>query len=374
MKQATGVPSNITEPILAKVAIKPRGLFRRKGYVLVGDHLPQKGYAACLTPGVLSPNFTGVSQLPSNFLQDELRESDLVLITKDGKVSVLWEAGSSQNGLLLTEACDCRCLMCPQPPKKHDSSLLALSRQVIDRVLPSEIQSICLTGGEPTLLQDQFVDLLVHINAKLPNTPIFVLTNAKNFANFDFAKRCAMSSKGQVQYCVSLHADNDLDHDRIVGIPGSFQKTILGITNLARLKMPIEIRFVINRINVDRMAAFADFVYRNFPFAVHVAFMTMEVRGLAVENMEVVWIDPVDYGEKVRFAANRLRMRGMSVSIYNMPLCLLPRTGWPFARQSISGWKNDFLPQCRECSVQNQCAGIFTSSYRQSDYIHPIKS
>ena len=121
-----------------------------------------------------------------------------------------------------------------------------------------------------------------------------------------------------------------------------------------------------------RMAAFADFAYRNFPFAVHVAFMAMEIRGLAEEHLEEIWIDPADYGEQVRFAANRLAMRGMATSIYNMPLCLLPEAGWKFARRSISEWKNAYLLLCQECGEREQCAGVFTSSSRQSARLCPI--
>jgi His-Xaa-Ser system radical SAM maturase HxsC len=286
---------------------------------------------------------------------------------------VVWEANSHQNGLLLTEACDCHCLMCPQPPTKNDPELLALAHQILDRLEPNEVGSICLTGGEPSLLKDDFVSLLEKVHRKFPKKHVILLTNGKNFSDFSFAKRCAIAAGGQVEFCISLHADNDLDHDRIVGVPGSFQKTIKGITNLARLGVPIEIRFVINKINVDRMTEFAVFCYRNFPFVVHVAFMAMEVRGLADDNIQEVWIDPMMYGEKVRFAANRLAMRGMRVSIYNMPLCLLPQEGWPFAKQSISVWKNDFLGVCQECDVRSQCAGIFTSSSRQSEFLAPIK-
>jgi hypothetical protein len=95
---------------------------------------------------------------------------------------------------------------------------------------------------------------------------------------------------------------------------------------------------------------------------------------LAEEHLEEIWIDPGDYGEQVRFAASRLAMRGMATSIYNMPLCLLPKAGWGLARQSISEWKNAYLPQCQGCTEQNRCSGIFTSSSRQSTQIRPIRT
>ena len=54
---------------------------------------------------------------------DKLDEGDCILIGKDGTITVLWEKKAPMNPLLLTEMCDCRCLMCPQPPKAHDRTL-----------------------------------------------------------------------------------------------------------------------------------------------------------------------------------------------------------------------------------------------------------
>jgi hypothetical protein len=52
----------------------------------------------------------------------------------------------------------------------------------------------------------------------------------------------------------------------------------------------------------------------------------------------------------------------MNVSIFNTPLCLLHEQCHPFARQSISDWKNEFVPQCGDCSKRTSCAGFFTSA------------
>ncbi|MEK7308358.1 MAG: His-Xaa-Ser system radical SAM maturase HxsC, partial [Nitrospirota bacterium] len=67
------------------------------------------------------------------------------------------------------------------------------------------------------------------------------------------------------------------------------------------------------------------------------------------------------------------RQRGMNVSIYNIPLCLLPERLWKFARQSISDWKNSFGMKCFECSVRERCSGMFESGMNIYDkYIKPI--
>jgi len=64
--------------------------------------------------------------------------------------------------------------------------------------------------------------------------------------------------------------------------------------NLAKFRHKIEIRYVINKLNYNRLKSFADFVYRNFPFTIHVTLMGLEVTGLAMDNFSKIWIDPVD--------------------------------------------------------------------------------
>lgn len=374
MRSSQGQAANIRLAVLGRITRKPRFFWDRSGFILVasGGTSPGRGYAGILASGRLNHKSGPlIHEVPADFL-DSLQDGDLVLLTPDGTVNVIWERHSIQNALLLTEVCDCRCLMCPQPPQIHDTSHVHLSMQILNRLRPEEVSVICLTGGEPTLKREAFLPALKKIAQKFPNASLSILTNAKNLADFDYAKQCVLAAPQDTLFCVSLHADNDHDHDTIVGVPGSFQKTVQGIINLAKLRARIELRFVVNRINVSRMVSFSEFVFRNFPFVVHVAFMAMEIRGLAEQNMEAIWIDPADYGETITKAATQLRWTGMPVSIYNMPLCLLPQAGQPFARRSISAWKNDFLPDCDDCFMKPECAGIFTSSVRQSERIRPF--
>jgi hypothetical protein len=60
-----------------------------------------------------------------------------------------------------------------------------------------------------------------------------------------------------------------------------------------------------------------------------------------------------------------LRAAGLNVSIYNLPLCLLDRSVWDVAVQSISDWKNGYLPECDGCEARPRCAGFFSSGRPQ---------
>ncbi len=61
--------------------------------------------------------------------------------------------------------------------------------------------------------------------------------------------------------------------------------------------------------------------------------------------------------------------------IYNHQLCLIDRRVWPFAVKSISDWKNEYHPECLNCSVVNDCGGFFYSAkYRVSEHVRAIAS
>ena len=373
MKQFNGISEHIETPILGLVTRNPLSLSRVNS-VLVSEEtsLLSRGFAGLITRDRGKKKSLLPQARVSGEVSDKLEEGDCVLIGKDGTITVVWEKKAPMNPLLLTEVCDCRCLMCPQPPKAHDRTLTETSKRILNLVKIESNQTICLTGGEPTLLREDFFNILEVINKKHPKSAVMLLTNGKSFANFEFTKSFVSVRPKDFLTCVSMHSDVDEVHDRIVGVKDSFYKTAMGLQNLARFREKIEIRVVVSRLNAHRLESIATFIYRNFPFITHCTFMGMEITGLACDNYGTVWIDPHEYREELSRAIRVLSRADMNVSIYNLPLCLIEPKSWCFARQSISGWKNDYLPICERCSVQSRCCGIFTTSgLHQSPYIHP---
>ncbi len=53
--------------------------------------------------------------------------------------------------------------------------------------------------------------------------------------------------------------------------------------------------------------------------------MGLEPMGFAKGNRDRLWIDPIDYLAQLQTAVFHLANRGMAISIYNLPLCVLPR-------------------------------------------------
>ena len=244
--------------------------------------------------------------------------------------------------------------------------------KILKLVNPSSVSHIGITGGEPTLKLDDLRTVLRFCKERFQTSTISLLTNGKRFDDLEFTRSIAEIDHPGLVYCVSLYSDIDTEHDRTVGIPGSFRQTVKGLHNLALFRQRVEIRTVVFRTNFQRLPSMAEFIYRNFPFVVHVAFMGMECMGLARANLDQVWIDPTEYALELKTAVLHLNRRAIPVSIYNLPLCLIPHEVWRFSKNAISTWKNIYLDQCEDCKIRAKCGGFFSTSVKQSDHIKPL--
>ncbi len=305
-----------------------------------------------------------------------LHEGDVIRINpRGGEISVIYRHHSPSNSLFLTEQCNSRCVMCSQPPKiQPDSELAEACLEAIPLIDP-ETEELGLTGGEPTLLDEKFFEILDACKRHLPNTAIHVLSNGRLFNYLSYAQKLAEIDHPDCVIGIPIYSDLAWEHDFCVQATGAYDQTIRGILNLARCGIRIELRVVIHSYSATRLLYLAEFITRNLPFVEHVALMGLEPIGFGKTNLDALWIDPVDYQADLEIAVSRLVEAGMNASIYNHQLCILPTHLWPFARQSISDWKNVYLPECEKCAFQDRCGGFFHSSMRKySKSIKPIET
>jgi hypothetical protein len=89
--------------------------------------------------------------------------------------------------------------------------------------------------------------------------------------------------------------------------------------------------------------------------------MGLEIIGYTKANKDQLLIDSQEYlNSKLSSAVNVLKPWDYSVSIYNTPYCFLEENLRPYARQSISDWKNSFHVDCQSCDLKDSCAGFFS--------------
>ena len=302
-----------------------------------------------------------------------LDDGDVVAVDPAGFVRALYRRASRHNFILVTDQCNSYCLMCSQPPKEIDDfDRLEEHLRLVDLIDPATGE-LGITGGEPTLFRDGFLELIARCRDRLPSTALHVLTNGRLFFYRRFAEKLARVAHPDLMLGIPLYSDIDTQHDHIVQAPGAFEETVLGLQNLDRYGVNIEIRVVLHALSIPRLPRLAEFIVRNLPYASHVALMGLEMFGLVHRNLDALWIDPADYQEQLLLACDVLSDAGMNVSIYNHQLCVLDPRLWELARRSISDWKNVYLPECNGCAMLDECGGFFASATKiHSAHIRPI--
>ena len=293
---------------------------------------------------------------------DYLNEGDIVGIQhRTRRFRSLYRKNSRHNSFLVTERCNNYCLMCSQPPKSiNDRWILDEIAEALPLLDPS-LQTLTFTGGEPLTEWHEFVDVLARCRDVLPSTAVQVLTNGRAFADTQIVNAWSAVNHPNLIAAIPVYSAVDHVHDHVVQAKGAFDETIMGILKLKDRGQKVEIRVVLHALTAPSIAETCHWLARNLPFVDHVALMGMENAGFALANDALLSIDPMDYQAELAEAVEWLITAGVNVSVYNLPRCVLDRSVWPFAVQSISDWKNGFVEECEMCSERQQCSGLFTS-------------
>lgn len=373
-----GTPKNIKETLLGKVYFSEVGKEERQRTIIANPEMPKKaleGYVAIISSDAEirseikdseNPVVYGVKGL------ELLSEGDVIEIFPNGVINVLYQINSQHNIIFVTSKCDCNCIMCPQPIDDNEGNLIELNLRLIS-LISKATEELALTGGEPTAIGNNLFKLILACKDLLPQTALLLLTNGIRFSDFEYTHIFSSLRHPNITVGIPLYGDNNIEHDRIMGSKGAFDQTIRGILNLASFNNQIEIRTVIHKFTFNKLLRISEFIYRNLTFIKHIAFMGLETIGRARENVNLLWIDPREVGPPLEEAIRYLVQRGMNPSIYNIPLCLLPKSLWRFAKKSISEWKDSFGSVCFACSVKKECSGVFDSGIDlYGSYLRPI--
>lgn len=364
--RARGIPQGLARRVLGRVTRKPVEEAKRSDYIRVVPRstAPEESLSGYATVLFEEPALAATPEGLRGYASlDFLQEGYIAAVdTRSAQAHVLYRPESPHNTLFATDRCNSNCLMCSQPPKDVDDSGMAAEHLRIIDLIETPPQHLGITGGEPTLLKDGLVQVIARLKERFPDTGVLMLSNGRMFAYEDFMAKLAGVRHPHFLTSIPLYADNATDHDYVVQAKGAFDQTVQGFYNAAKHGLAVEVRVVLHKQTIPGLLPLMEFIYRNLPFVRHVALMGLENMGYVKKNWELLWIDPVDYASELEAAVTYLFHRRVEVSIYNLPLCVLPKSLWSFARQSISDFKNIYLDECGKCKVKQYCSGLFQSS------------
>ena len=263
------------------------------------------------------------------------------------------------------DKCNNRCLMCTNPERPwpawdggydydFDSIIERLDKKKSE-LLGGDI--LYLSGGEPTL-HPRFIDILKHINKNFPNLKIMLLTNGRTFCYEKLPRM--LSAISNLSIAIPLHGSNARIHDKIAGVPGSFNQTCKGIENILRFKrsdQEIEIRVVISKVNYKKCGEILSFIKKRFPSVDKVAFIFLEIEGRAIDNIKDVGVKFSDFKPVLKEMVPAL-VAFRKAKLYHFPLCTVPVKLWPYAWRTLPDYEVTFIEACSRCNYKKYCLGI----------------
>lgn len=290
-----------------------------------------------------------------------LQNNDVVSIDGDrGSIFVLLRQTDLHHSLFLTNQCNNYCLMCSQPPTKHDDSWLV--KQAIDIIdhINFNPKTIGITGGEPLLIGDKLLPIIQALQNKIPNIKIELLSNGRLLSEPSFQTNVLARLNKPIYWLIPLYGHAEELHDFIVQSHHAFEETIEGLYVLQKYKQPVQLRIVLVKPVLENLLNICQYIRSNLPFVNQVAFIGCEPIGFALANTEISKVDITDWWEILEESIANINLVKIHPVIMNIPLCCLPQSLWKYSSRSISDWKQVYHHECQQCDVVEQCCGLFS--------------
>jgi len=298
---------------------------------------------------------------------ETVETNDIVNINQT-RVRVLYRAEAKENVLFLTNQCNNNCVFCPDTEsvrQTRSNVSLDMVREIIN-LMDVKTPYLCITGGEPTLLRTELFEVLKLCRERLNDTEFIILTNGRMFSSKRYTEEFIKGKPIHMTLGIPLYSNSASLHDTITSVEGSFEQTIIGITNLIQGGQSVEIRVVVTKINVSVLEGIAQLIASQFPKIFRVNFMALEMSGNAFKNREEVWIDFDEAMPELTKAVGYLLKHGINAFLYNFPLCHVPAELWHVSIKSISEHKVRYLNECSSCDALEFCGGFFISTLNQA--------
>lgn len=296
----------------------------------------------------------------------ELNDFDVIEVFEDGLVNRCYDDSSSENVFIITEKCNSNCVMCPSPDQSRRNGGMANVNNLIEqaRHIPDDATHFTITGGEPFMMGKDIFDFIRVLKEKFRGSEVQILTNGRVFALQEYCALLAENRPDNTILGIPLHASNARLHDSITRAVGSFNQTVCGIANLLESGIDVEIRIVVNRLNMTNLSRLADFISSKMHSIKHVSIMGMEMTGNAWINRDEVWVPYSESFGYIKDAVKILIDSGIDVWLYNYPLCVVDPELWTLCKRSISSYKVRYKKdECDKCRLKDTCGGLFAGTY-----------
>ena len=230
-------------------------------------------------------------------------------------------------------ACNNNCVYCNVSLKRKLGNRYVSESKRILQEYRKERELLVITGGEPTLMFNDLLEIIKFARSPSINYESILLeTNARIFSQpvnvsrirevSEFRRTNVPSSASSMLFEVAICGASLRLHDSITRVPGSFKQTILGIRNLASVfgANSIFVKVVINALNYKDVINITSFIFKELGIP-NIEFVFSFQAGQYAEKRTLA-----DYRELKPFIKKLLGLRlkdNQKLYLDNIPLCLL---------------------------------------------------
>jgi len=223
--------------------------------------------------------------------------------------------------IALTYRCNLACRFCYAACGcRKDEQHPDLPAEDLKRILniikeEAEVPSVSFTGGEP-LLRPEIPELVAH--AKGLGMWANLITNG-TLATEETVKKLAGAGLDSSQ--VSIEAGHALEHDKIAGCPGAFERTLKGIENIMKAGIRVHTNTTVSALNKDRLEGILDLV-KSIGLKKFSMNLLMPV-GSAGKNYDETFVSYSEAGPLVERVKDMAVKRGLEFMWYSpTPICI----------------------------------------------------
>ncbi|MDE2489472.1 MAG: radical SAM protein, partial [Elusimicrobia bacterium] len=239
--------------------------------------------------------------------------------------------------LFLNYACQAKCAFCYNPPiteelLRRDLSF-AQAAASLYAAAKGGARRLNLHGGEVTLRDD--LPKILRLARKLGFESITLVTNGVRLGDGRYAR--SLVSAGVTHVRMSVHAPDAETHDRIVQVPGAFDRLSRGISHLKKLGVPVGLNFVLVKANAALLPAFVRKFVAQDGLSDLIVYYPHE-RGLMALNADAIAVSYSQARPHLLEAASILDEAGRrsALLIANVPPCVLPERA-----ELLLDWERD---------------------------------
>ncbi len=297
--------------------------------------------------------------------------------------------------ILLNYNCSAKCLFCSQDfewRKEPNDLPFEKAVEFMYMAYQNGYRRLGFTGGEPTIRPE--LPKLIALAKKIGYGYVRIQTNGIRIADYDYAKTLADAGLTFVKY--SLHGHTAELHDKLVAVPGAFEKNLRSIENLKRLKVGIGVNIVLNQWNYKHLVEFYElFLLKlqlsNFVIIAPLYEGNMTLNAADGAKIGVRMTDIAPYVRKAFELFTRINYPKPPLLLHFTP-CVLPgyeqqMLGWSAFNTMVvnpKGEKRDLdmtaqahtlkTEACRKCVYDDRCIGWDASyaRYFGTDEIKPL--